>query len=77
MSQRAAELVNEDPKARHPLAGRSIFFLKYAFKQQAQVAVGGKALQVRQQVEVCPLNSQAERRGLRGIHERVVLIEVG
>ena len=32
---------------------------------------------MRQQVEVCPLNSQGERCSLRGIHERVVLVEVG
>ena len=41
------------------------------------MAVGGKVLQVRQQAEVGLLNLQTEARGLRGIDQRVVLVEAG
>ena len=41
------------------------------------MAVGGKVLQVRQQAEVGLLNLQTEAHGLRGIAQRVVLVEVG
>ena len=41
------------------------------------MAVGGKVLQVRQQAEVGLLNLQTEAHGLRGIDQRVVLVEAG